>query len=444
MNRLAYYFVFVLIPSAMLAQTPADDPHWTLLWEDHFTFFDDTKWTKAHMCDHSDNGNPNYQEPQLFLADNVYITDDDFLTLEINDNAVHCPGGVTPTSWICGGCVEGTRQYTSGWVETKSDFSLHYGYVEARIRFPAFDGCWPAFWTWNAEAEREEIDMVEIVHGRKEDCEELVTVYNEKLIHDENVITTNIHLGKYDDAVPVFPGCGVTGNFQVHKRNDYTVYHVYGMEWTPEKIIFYIDGKVYRSALNPGLENLTTIIFGLGMDPSFENDQNIIFPERMYIDWIKVWTKEKDCNEVINTSNYDLSNHDNKVKNFIKIGSNNGTNKVSIGESVHLRAAKFISISGNCSIPIGAKFFADANNECDNLISPECTQIFNSCNCDFATYENEVMKEIDIGNCSNQIQIENGSSNIELKAVEYIRIKPGVNLKHSDNKSISLTLKSCP
>ncbi|MBJ7457945.1 MAG: family 16 glycosylhydrolase [Thermoleophilaceae bacterium] len=36
--------------------------------------------------------------------------------------------------------------YTTGMVNTNKRFSFKYGYVEARMRVPACDGCWPAFW----------------------------------------------------------------------------------------------------------------------------------------------------------------------------------------------------------------------------------------------------------------------------------------------------------
>jgi beta-glucanase (GH16 family) len=38
------------------------------------------------------------------------------------------------------------HNFTTGSVNTNKRFSFKYGYVEARVRVPACDGCWPAFW----------------------------------------------------------------------------------------------------------------------------------------------------------------------------------------------------------------------------------------------------------------------------------------------------------
>jgi len=63
-NALILSFVFIC--NCVCAQTPANDPHWQILWQDDFSSFDSNKWVKAEYCDH--NG-----EPQLYTADNVDI-----------------------------------------------------------------------------------------------------------------------------------------------------------------------------------------------------------------------------------------------------------------------------------------------------------------------------------------------------------------------------------
>lgn len=38
------------------------------------------------------------------------------------------------------------HNFTTGSVNTNKRFSFQYGYVEARVKVPSCDGCWPAFW----------------------------------------------------------------------------------------------------------------------------------------------------------------------------------------------------------------------------------------------------------------------------------------------------------
>ncbi len=93
-------------------QTPANDPHWELLWEDHFTStFDTNKWVKAEACDHAG-------EPQLYTADNVDIWNGK-LRIRLFNEFQECEPQ-TPTTWICGSCMpDSVHNHTSGWVNTK-------------------------------------------------------------------------------------------------------------------------------------------------------------------------------------------------------------------------------------------------------------------------------------------------------------------------------------
>lgn len=43
------------------------------------------------------------------------------------------------------------HNFTTGSVNTNKRFSFKYGYVEARVRVPSCDGCWPAFWMLPAQ-----------------------------------------------------------------------------------------------------------------------------------------------------------------------------------------------------------------------------------------------------------------------------------------------------
>jgi beta-glucanase (GH16 family) len=62
------------------------------------------------------------------------------------------------------------KQYSSARINTRDRFAFRYGRVEARIRLPAGQGLWPAFWllpqddAYGGWAASGEIDVMEAVN----------------------------------------------------------------------------------------------------------------------------------------------------------------------------------------------------------------------------------------------------------------------------------------
>lgn len=70
-------------------QTPSNDPHWQLVWEDTFNSFDASKWLKVDWAQHG--------EPQLYLANNITVSNGN-LVIKVNNNPTYCPPN-PPTVW---------------------------------------------------------------------------------------------------------------------------------------------------------------------------------------------------------------------------------------------------------------------------------------------------------------------------------------------------------
>lgn len=329
----------------LFGQTPANDPHWVVLWEDNFDFFDNSKWVKANYCDHGG-------EAQLFLEQNVDTLNGN-LTFKLANTPHYCPANPTVTTWSCGTCVEGWHEYTSGWINTKPQFDIQYGFIEARIKLPYGNGFWPALWTFTApNGDYEEIDIFEMVPGRVEYCDHLAF---DNFTHNQYYMTTNIH----STTPSCEPHCNCNYSFQVNYINDYTSWHTYALEWSPNKIIFYVDGQVVRNSLNPQISNKANLILGIGLNPSVLPYTNI--PAYLYVDYIKVYNLMKDCNTVVNTCSFNFNTYNNLVKKSISIGGSGCSNSVIAGTNFVLRAQDFIEIKGDFTVPIGAEFYMDAN-----------------------------------------------------------------------------------
>ena len=114
----------------------------------------------------------------------------------------------------------GNRVY-SARVNTRKNWT--YGYFEARLKLPKGKGTWPAFWmmpsVWSGWPEGGEIDIMEHVG-----C-----------VPTE--VSSSIHCKAYYHAI----GTQKTAARKVAGVMD--EFHTYALEWTPEYIKTYVDGK---------------------------------------------------------------------------------------------------------------------------------------------------------------------------------------------------------
>lgn len=118
-------------------------------------------WWRAEACTIESN-----DELELYFADNVR-TGDEVLTLEARRETVRDPDG-RAYPYSSGMISTGPPEY-----ETPARYAFTYGYVEARLRLPAGQGLWPAFWLLPADQEsRPEIDVIETL-GHRPDTAEL-------------------------------------------------------------------------------------------------------------------------------------------------------------------------------------------------------------------------------------------------------------------------------
>lgn len=116
-------------------------------------------------------------------------------------------------------------RYTSGAIRTMGRFERAFGYYEVRCKFPVEVGHWPAFWMMCG-------GVGKVGDGGRDGTEIDIM---EKPWRDERVQHA-LHWDGYGDhhqskgEVAKVPG--VMEGF-----------HTFGLHWTPEEYVFYIDGK---------------------------------------------------------------------------------------------------------------------------------------------------------------------------------------------------------
>ena len=175
----------------------------------------------------------------------------------------------------------GGMKYTSSRITTKNKKNFKYGKIEARIKMPKFKGVWPAFWMLGANQDSVgwpkcgEIDIMEA-------------------INDENLVYGTLHW--FND-----PGNNNADSGSSAAVADRTEYHVYGVEWTADKLRWYVDGKVYRTmdVSNDSFSEVRKeyfVIFNMaigGQWPGYDIDETA-FPATMEVDWVRAYKKVEE------------------------------------------------------------------------------------------------------------------------------------------------------
>lgn len=334
----------IFICNWMFGQTPSNDPHWVLVWADNFNTLNTNIWLVQNNFDHYGG------EPQVYTnrVDNVFVNNG-HLVLRAKKETYSCPSG-SINQWKCARQNKTGQpyDYTSGWVETKQAFNTQYGYIESRIKLPNGHGFWPAFWTYVGSGVSNNTNAAEI-----DIFEMLGSDYRAP-----HIVGTNIHLA-YSGNLPDYGQDLIPVNFS------YTSWHTYGIEWSPSKIIWYIDGYPSRIYPNPGVVDPVRIILNFALEPWAPPNQSTPFPADMIVDYVKVYELRKDCGTIMNVCNYNFALYDNKVKKKIIIGNGTCTNTVGVEQSVYLRTSEGVIINGDFTVPVGAELYIDVN-PCDN------------------------------------------------------------------------------
>ena len=247
--------------------------------------------------------------------------------------------------------------YRTGEISTWQAYNAHFGYIEARIKFPWKDGnqwgFWPAFWTmidWpygHTNPNPNEIDIFEVSGSR----------------HPVNTFTTNIHTCYENNN---YPGCVFSKYHGEHTFSNYKYsdWHTYAIEWNKDRIIWYMDGKAFRTTNNHNVIDPVRLIFNVGIDIKHLPPTSGSWTEYMYVDYVKVYCLQCDKTTVVTKiSNFDTYNY--AVKKSITL---DGTTTIPLGKNICLRATDFIELKSGFEVQTGRELYLDVT-PCENDIS---------------------------------------------------------------------------
>jgi len=178
-----------------------------------------------------------------------------------------------------------TRNYTSARLKTQAKFSQAYGRFEVRLKMPAGQGIWPAFWMlggdigavgWPACGE---IDIVENI-GR-----------------EPSTVHGTIHGPGYSGAH------GIGSPFTLpNKRRFRDKFHRFAVEWEPQQIRFYVDHHLYATRRPQDLPSGAKWVYdhpffmilnlAVGGNWPGDPDETTEFPQKMLVDYVRVYRRK--------------------------------------------------------------------------------------------------------------------------------------------------------
>ena len=173
--------------------------------------------------------------------------------------------------------------YTSGLLKTLGKFTARFGRFEARIKMPRGKGIWPAFWMLGEN----------IAQVKWPTCGEIDII--ESLGDRPGIVYGTAHGPGYSG------GHGIQGRVTLPPGEALADgYHVYAVEWSPGKVEWSFDGRVYHT-ITPAQLPLGTrwvyddspffILLNLavgGYWPGYP-DATTQFPQEMRIDYVRVY-----------------------------------------------------------------------------------------------------------------------------------------------------------
>jgi beta-glucanase (GH16 family) len=267
--------LFVIAPNRAEAGRVRAPKGYTLVWSDEFkgkngSVPDATKWT----YDIGGNGWGNHElEYYTNRAENARI-EHGKLVITARAEAYTGPDGKN-------------FSYTSARLKTQGLFSQAYGRFEARIKLPAGQGIWPAFWMLGDNISADdwpkcgEIDIMENI-GKEPGV-------NHGSLHGPSSTSPTSDLTK---TIALPNGKRLSDDF-----------HVYAVEWEPGIVRFYLDSNLYATFTSAQWPAGGTWVFdhpffiilnvAVGGDWPGAPDTTTVFPQTMLVDYVRVY-KRKD------------------------------------------------------------------------------------------------------------------------------------------------------
>ena len=247
----------------------SDPPGWELIWNDEFddSSIDLNKW-EFQIGDGCDIGICGWgnNELQWYQLENARLGNGYLIIAAKEEQMAEC-------------------DYTSARMRTKNKRDWTYGRFDIRAKLPFGQGIWPAIWmlptdeVFGGWAASGEIDIMELVG------------------HEPHIIYGNIHYGGE------WPNNIHTGASDTLSSGTFADdFHLFSLEWEETEMRWYVDGRLFQRQTQWNTENGNYpapfnqhfhLILNIAVGGNWpgQPDSSTIFPQEMYIDFVRVYNK---------------------------------------------------------------------------------------------------------------------------------------------------------
>ncbi|PCK07541.1 MAG: glycoside hydrolase [Alteromonadaceae bacterium] len=278
-NARLFPYVSTVFVIAFSAQAIADQSAWTLMWSDEFEYQglpDKAKWGY-------EEGFVRNQELQYYTRarkKNVRV-ENGTLIIEAHKESLTNKDYLKSAPLDDWQKSRKTSNYTSAAITTQGRASWTYGRVEVKAKLPKGRGIWPAIWMLG-------LNMNEVGWPQ---CGEIDIMEN--VGFDPNVIHTTVHTSKFNHTL------GTQLGEQSTVIDPHNTYHLYGIEWFPERIDFFVDNNKVFTFSNDGSGEQAWpffapqyLLLNVAIGGGWGGQQGVdplIFPQKMTIDYVRVY-----------------------------------------------------------------------------------------------------------------------------------------------------------
>lgn len=174
----------------------------------------------------------------------------------------------------------GSNNYTSARLQTKGKQEFKYGRMDIRARLPKGKGVWPAIWMLGSNISTTpwpgcgEIDIMELLGH------EPAKMYG--TMHWKNAGGSNSHIGN---------------SYNLPSEDFSQKFHVFSIVWDASKIEWYVDDQKFFTGnktdvdANYPFDNTFFFILNVAVGGDWPGapDANTVFPQRMIVDYVRVY-----------------------------------------------------------------------------------------------------------------------------------------------------------
>lgn len=193
---------------------------------------------------------------------------------------------------------------TNMTVSSEKSMSYKYGYLEMRAMVPYYRGAWPSFWAVS--------DMA--IGNEKSEADYFIEVDIFEVFSSFNIATPNIHKWYKNGEHTQYNTMKMADCYIFSDSDNLRYeYHIYGFEWTPDKMTMSVDGVDYctfdlnenydmKSDMSGFHDNLFILLNNhiYVSDLSLTDYSNIVnnkdLPFEYYVDYIRLYQKSGEGN----------------------------------------------------------------------------------------------------------------------------------------------------